>query len=60
MALALGIALADAGGPLFGGLLFDLLGYSGIFFAESIITALSGLLALWFRKYEADHPLPPP
>ena len=60
VAFNLGDSIADAGGPLFGGLLFDLLGYSGVFFAESITTAVCGLLALWFRKYEADHPLPPP
>ena len=58
--IALGAAISDAAGLLFGGLLLGLVGYSGVFFLEAAITALTSLLLFWFRKYEEVRPLPPP
>ena len=53
----LGIQLSVLVGPLWGGLLFNLLGYTGIFAAQSVMLLFSGLLVCYFRGHERAHPL---
>lgn len=55
--ILLGIQLADLLGPLWGGLLFRLLGYVGIFMAQSVLMAAAALSILYFRRHEQAHPL---
>ena len=57
VALQLGFGLADMSGPLWGGLLYDSLGYSGIFWLEAGLTALCCLITLLFINHEAKHPV---
>ena len=39
-------------GPIWGGLLFDALGYIGIFAVQSALLLASAFLVLYFRTYE--------
>ena len=48
----LGIQLADAGAPLWTGLLFDSLGYVGSFLTLGLFPLMAGLLLCPFRSYE--------
>ena len=45
----LGIQIAELVGPLWGGLLFDLIGYTGIFVAQSATALLAGFCVCFFR-----------
>lgn len=53
----LGIQMADLLGPLWGGLLFNSLGYTGIFLVQAFTALLSGLLMCYFKPHERAHPL---
>ena len=44
-------------GPLWGGLLFDVLDYTGIFAVQSSATLFISLNLCYFRKHESTHPL---
>lgn len=53
-----GVHLAELFGPLWGGLLFKTLGYSGIFIVQSAVVIVIGLVLLcYFRAHEQSHPL---
>ena len=60
VAISLGFAIGDAAGPLWGGLLFETLGYSGIFLVQAGVSFCIMLLVLYFRKYEKLNPPSPP
>ena len=51
-----GVMLGAFLGPLWGGLLFRLLGYTGIFVVQSATIFLFSLLLCYFRSYESAHP----
>ena len=53
----LGVQIGNCVGPLWGGLLFNALGYTGIFLVQSATTFLGGLLVCYFRKHEKANPL---
>ena len=53
----LGFQLADLLGPLWGGLLFNSLGYTGIFLLEALTSMVTGLLLCSFQGHERAHPL---
>ena len=55
-AINLGLDLADLLGPLWGGLLFSLLGYIGIFAAQSLLSFLTSFMVLYFRSHEKSNP----
>ena len=55
--LILGVQLADLLGPLWGGLLYPFLGYTGIFVTQGLLALLTGLLICYFRGHEKAHPL---
>ena len=51
-----GILLSELVGPLWGGLLFGELGYTGLFLLQSGTTLLFSLLLCYFRDHERAHP----
>ena len=53
----LGVQLAELLGPLWGALLFNSLGYTGIFTVQSLTILVTGLMMCYFRRHERDHPL---
>ena len=53
----LGIQMAELLGPLWGGLLFNPLGYTGIFLVQSLSILVTALMMCYFRRYERAHPL---
>ena len=52
-----GTMLSGFVGPLWGALLFDLLGYTGIFLVQSATILLIGLTLCYFRGHETTHSL---
>ena len=60
VAFNLGIQLADAVGPVFGGLLFPYLGYVGIFALLSLICFSTAFLLLCFKPLERSNPYQEP
>ena len=55
--MMLGVQLADLLGPLWGGFLFNTLGYTGIFLVQGLASLAAGLLLCYFRGHERAHPL---
>ncbi len=51
VAITFGSSLADAVGPLYGGLLFPVLGYSGIFLLQMGLVLIGALSSFYFLKY---------
>ena len=53
---SIGLQLSDMLGPVWGGLLYNSLGYSGIFILQSAICFSSAFLLLFFLPHERSNP----
>ena len=51
-----GVLLAEFVGPLWGGLLFDSLGYTGLFFLQGVTILVFSLTLCYFRDHERQNP----
>ena len=55
-AFMMGYQISELIGPAWGGLLYNSLGYTGIFFAQAGVLLLSSALLCYFRSLEKKHP----